>query len=372
MYYCAEAPCRTESDGAASDVHGTPVSSDHYTPAGSYARLILVTRHYNNIIIGEQLMRRKQLYPSQQLKLEAIHSSHSITGSGVVIAILDGAPDVTHLSLQGRVSHIENIVGKYITDPKTKAPEWSYDQHGTEIAAIAGGCTFTSASANVQVPAGIAPDASLYICRVFHERKLYGIVQALQHLLALKRSGHQIDIILMSFGMESSEEVETILSELTREKVVCIASAGNKGSFQNGAAFPASDINVLSVGALTPGGKSASDQNPDHGIDVYASGEDILVPILHTHDKGTVVDGTSYAAPIVAGFLALLIQCIKKKGATSAVSEKFHNINFLKKLFGNHRLCEQLKLIRAHELLNELLVGNITAEQLIVECGYKV
>ena len=73
----------------------------------------------------------------------------------------------------------------------------------------------------------------MLICRVFHECKMYNAAQALQYLLNLKRSGTQIDIICMSFTMESSEGVEAILSDLAKEKIVSVASAGNDGSYQN-------------------------------------------------------------------------------------------------------------------------------------------
>ena len=93
----------------------------------------------------------------------------------------------------------------------------------------------------------------------------------------------------------------------------------------------------MSIGALTPRGKTDCDLNPDNGIDIYAHSEDIVIPLLDAsrNDMVKLDDGTSYAAPMVAGFLALLIQCVKRLGATPAVIRKFHDtiVNFFKKAF---------------------------------------
>ena len=302
-----------------------------------------------------------------------------ITGDGIVIAILDGKPDFEHLSLkmQGkRHPSSDGFIGKYTVD-SVMAPQFipklilTHDQHGTAVAAVAGGVRFKS-NFGEDIPDGIAPYAKLLICEVFHNKQLYNVNQALEYLLKLVMVEKvQIDIICMPFAMERRPEVESLLSHLASAGVVCVAAAGNDGDNQAGAAFPASDIHVLSVGALTPGSKKNSDLNQSQGIDVYAHGEQIAIPLVDSNrlcfSAMTKDDGSSYAAPMVAGFLALLMQCVKNQGANSDVIRKYHDINFLKWLFNDYRLCEQQKLVRASTFLKQLCSGKLSADQLVEE-----
>ena len=303
-----------------------------------------------------------------------------------MIAILDGGIDDSHPSLhskftQGKISGCNFVP----LDPSTNQPNTTVDpnqwcgpfarqHHGTAVAAIAGGHAFTVTKPNgetLTVPEGIASDAHLHICRIFDTNgKMHNLHSALQHLLQLLQQNYSIDILCMSFKTPADRRVENLLEQLTKKGIVCIAAAGNEGLDQDGANFPASDPNVLSVGALKPQGRKA-DFNPEIGIDVYAHGEDLVVPTLTTATNTAGIelcDGTSFATPMVAGFLALLIQCAKElPGSTANVVKEYHNIRFLKKLFLRHELCDGQKLIRASEFLMEILNRHGLGENYIVK-----
>ena len=243
---------------------------------------------------------------------------------------------------------VDPVTGRPVIDPKQWYGDIAKDDHGTAVAAIAGGYDY-----------GVAPDTILYICRIFHGGKQYAdLTLPLQHILELKQKGQlSIDIICMSLALECrrSKPIEDLLLQLTSNGVVCVAAAGNEGLYQKGAKFPASDQNVLSVGSLRPLGQK-SDQAPLEEVDVFAPGEDILCSPLISPTSIDLKDGSSFATPMVAGFLALLIQCAKQlPGSTPNVIKEYHDIRFLKYLLLNPGLCDRKKLIYVERFLKDLI-----------------
>ena len=279
---------------------------------------------------------------------------HKLTGSGTTIAIIDGGIASSHSSLAGRT-----LIDGHNFVPGFTEKDWhgptGMDNHGTAVAAVVGGREFISAS--TVVPHGIAPEAGLYICRVFHNNKHYNVPNALQHIVNLQNETKSIDILCMSFKLPGKNEgIESLLAQLASLGVVCVAAAGNDGDYQKGITFPASDPNVLSVGALRPRGK-VSDLNPRDNIDVYAPGEDLCLPSLESANGVTLDDGTSYSTPMVAGFISLLIQCANAYNPHSSnIIKKFHDVKFLKELFNNKKLCDRRRLLHVSEFLTRLFV----------------
>ena len=77
---------------------------------------------------------------------------------------------------------------------------------------------------------------------------------------------------------------------------------------------------------------------------IYAPGTSILVPSVR--DIRSITDvckqsGTSFAAPMLAGFLALLLQ-----SANEYIVKKYHDINFLNTLLRDHTFVSNGKLNR--------------------------
>lgn len=146
--------------------------------------------------------------------------------------------------------------------------------HGTQIASIIGGYAFTSIG--VVYPAGIAPNADLYLCRAVYPVEFE---DALKYL----RDAKKVDVICISqtMALQDLEGIRKCLEELAQKDIVCVACTGNNGYMQEYAGFPAFNQNVLSVGALKSTG-ALSDMNPPTGIriDVYAPGEKNMCPFI--------------------------------------------------------------------------------------------
>ena len=313
-------------------------------------------------------MARSGVIPCKLWKLDQwLHmygcGKGNCTGKNTVIAIIGGGVDINHQVFNAKfnakqmfghnfVPDFDPQMGRPILDPVTNEPVvdedlWyggiAKDAHGTAIAAIAGGRNY-----------GVAPDATLFICRIYHGGEQYAdLTHPLEHILQLKQSGQlSTDIVCMSLGSPYRiQAVECLLAMLAENGIICVAAAGNEGLYQQGIIFPASDPNVLSVGSLTSLGRGSA-YNPSVMVDVFAPGEDIVCPFLISPISG----GSSFATPMVAGFLSLLIQHVKDSpGSTTNVVNEYHNIEFLRKLLLNPVLCCHQKLISVEAFLADLI-----------------
>ena len=226
-------------------------------------------------------------------------------------------------------------------------------EHGTAVAAIAAGNGVHDDAKKVQICCGVAKDAELYIYRLSEEIDLDEVRDALQHFLNEKP---KVDIVCIPLGFEGYDrEMDTLLSKLADKGVVCLASAGNDGNFQEALLFPANSDHVLSVGALTIRGQS-SDLNPNDNVDVFAIGEKVIVPTSKNEKVQKTTQGTSYAAPMVAGLLSLLMQYAKQVYRDRAdILNMLCSVHFVKRLFKDHKLCRDRKLVYVASYFDDLL-----------------
>ena len=291
--------------------------------------------------------------------LEKVHSA-GITGKGTVIAILDKGINLDHQSVKEKYNrkeiHGDKSAKVTATDRGRPAYHYNAADHGTAVAAVAAGDDVIDGT-ELQIRCGIAPGAELYVYRLSEDFDHDEVRDALRDVLDhISKAENQVDIICMSFGFTgSNDEIERLLSELAEKGVVCIASAGNDGNFQEMVKFPASSGHVLSVGALTKTGQS-SNLNPNDNIDVFAIGENVIVP---TSQRGKIqrsAHGTSYAAPMVAGLLSLLMQYAKVvPHHRDDIDRRLHSVSFLKGFFKDHKLCDNRKLVYVDSYFEDLL-----------------
>jgi len=237
---------------------------------------------------------------------------HGVDGTGVIIAILDTGVNYTLPDLDGEqylggwdfINHDDDLMDD---NWRWYYPFWDRG-HGTIVASIA------LAQGDLKIK-GAAPNASYYALKVLNE---HGTSDMSHVLLALdwcvNNADPKPDIINMSLGKLDPSEVlidqfETACTAAYDAGIILVASSGNDSASYS--AYPAACENVISVGGHTEDQSLYAKSNGD--ADVIASAKD--VPALDM--EGTIFymyNGTSMAAPCVAGLLALQLQYAKDNG----------------------------------------------------------
>ncbi|KAJ8607185.1 hypothetical protein CTAYLR_007344 [Chrysophaeum taylorii] len=249
-------------------------------------------------------------------------------GSGVNIFVLDTGLDTTHPEFLGDDSREVRNVASFVDGDEwqwwpevgwTTSPPQNWTAllnndlhgHGTMTSATAAGGTL-----------GTAPKANVYHARVLNENG-WGdnewSILALDALAELLSIIEEPSVVSLSFGDECDRgdvaycrrnnpqalAIESIVDDFGVAVVVSAGNDADDGCFY----LPQAATKAISVGASAVDDKVAPFSNYGSCVDLVAPG--VLVPVaraslLPPDDDGiyALADGTSFAAPAVAGALA--------------------------------------------------------------------
>ncbi|MCC8152593.1 MAG: S8 family peptidase [Lachnospiraceae bacterium] len=243
--------------------------------------------------------------------INAIYAyERGITGRGVGVAVLDTGIAL-HPDLMSRVSYFRDYV-----DERTEP----YDDngHGTHISGIIGAQSETKLH-------GVAPACSLLGCKVLDQNgngKIEHTCQALEDLMEKNRRRRRfVRIVNISVGMTDAVRpgMQSLLISAVEKAwdsgIVVIAAAGNNGPGENTITSPGISRKIITVGSIddewnSTRGRGYSGRGPTSECVVKP---EILMPgtniLSCSNRKGgyTRKSGTSMAAPVLSGVIALLL-----------------------------------------------------------------
>jgi|688.fasta_scaffold21511_2 subtilisin family serine protease len=251
----------------------------------------------------------------------------ALTGAGVNIYVVDSGVLSTHEQFGGRVVPGADPVtssGESPISPRTS----DCDGHGTHVAGLAAGSTV-----------GVARGATVIAVRVLNcngNGNVENVVAALKWIRSHHVSG-KAAVVNLSLGVDrgtQADEIDQQVREMLAEGIVVTVAAGNIG--QNACTSSPGDVpGALTVAASTSVDTAASYSNVGPCVDLFAPGGDNAEKIVSgwfgyfelRNDDGNITDqsfqnsgnnsdgawyfrqvGTSMAAPLVAGYAALLAQ----------------------------------------------------------------
>lgn len=245
--------------------------------------------------------------PGVDIRAEAAWSI-STGAPGVTIAIVDDGVDATHPELHGRV-----VEGRHFPSGAPGGGPSPAAYHGTAVAGVA-----AARGNNGMGMAGVAWNVSVMPLNVFNGREHAPTAAVAEAIVWAADAG--ADIINLSLGSPTPSVTKRNAVQYAHARgVVIIAAAGNENTTTP--SFPAAFPEVISVGALSPcdGRKMPTSCEGVPWGSNFGAGMDLLAPgtrILTLDQFGPAglggdnyieaVEGTSFAAPFVAGVAALI------------------------------------------------------------------
>jgi subtilisin family serine protease len=241
-----------------------------------------------------------------QRLIERIWDDYS--GLGIAVGVYDGGVDATHYDLDFNYDASRHVVINGAVHDGTDGTNFQLS-HGTSVAGV------IAAERNGEGGVGIAWSANITSVR----RDVLDDDEA--DFLSALRQQTNFDVVNHSYGplpyiqnlsdptgRDSLREAEYAFAAETGRGglgTVFTTSAGNVDTDDN-SGIKASRF-TITVGATTDNGQAASYSSYGAHLLVTAPGEDIVtttVPASYT----TGISGTSFAAPMVAGVVALMLE----------------------------------------------------------------
>lgn len=256
----------------------------------------------------------------------------------VVVAVIDTGVFLDHPDLQGQltddgfnfissseISGGGDGIGPSPDDPGNSARIGSSAWHGTHVAGIIG-----AAMNNNEGGTGVAPSSRVMPLRALGESggTAYDVLQSVRYAAGFENDSgllpqKRADIINLSLGGSGfSQFAQSLYRQVHDAGIFVVAAAGNSNSGEP--MYPASYDGVISVSATDFDGNRAPYSNRGPYVDVAAPGgnlaadanndgySDGVLSSVATIEQGQRVgnyalyQGTSMAAPHVAGVLALM------------------------------------------------------------------
>jgi subtilisin len=243
--------------------------------------------------------------------VEAVGAAASkLTGAGIRVAVLDTGIDARHPDFAGRVAFSADFTGG--ADPSDR------QGHGTHVAGTVCG---PATPAGGRPRYGVAPGAELYVYKVLNNQgrgEEGRIIEAMAAAVTAK-----CVVLNMSLGRpagrgaQASEDYENIGAKALLAGSLVVAAAGNESARDHGfiapVGYPANSKSIMAVAAVDALSQvatfSCGGVNPNGGeVDLAGPGVDVFSATILARGGYASLQGTSMAAPHVAGVACLLAE----------------------------------------------------------------
>ena len=232
-------------------------------------------------------------------------------GAGITVAVLDTGVQSDHEDLESVLPGENTLTG---VSSGTSEDDHG---HGTHVAGI------IAASANDKGGRGVAPEVNILPVKVLNNIGRGTTFEIIDGINWVVNSGdsRRADIINMSLGGFAFEfdEFDILYRDATaaaiNDGIVVVAAAGNDGT--NNRVVPADYPGVICVAATEMTGQRSFFSNYGPQVTIAAPGSEILstIPGVKKYDA---FSGTSMAAPIVSGAIALYLSQMEKLPGNAA------------------------------------------------------
>ncbi len=269
----------------------------------------------------------EQAWWYQSMALTDAHRTS--TGAGATVAVIDSEVDPTVPELAGqKVVPVRNFCGGAPTGTGAAAA------HGTSIVVDIVGSGKGTAPDGLGV-AGVAPAATVRTYAVedatstISQVNCAGLDEGTAVAQAIEAAAADgVRIISTSLGGDDSPVLRAAVANVLRSGVVLVAAAGD-GPLDSAVRYPAAYRGVVAVAAVDQSGDpwDGNVLGNRRAFVISAPGVDIATG---TFEKGTwsseaVLTGTSEAAPLVAGSLALVAAKYPNATGNQLIQSLIHN-----------------------------------------------
>lgn len=225
------------------------------------------------------------------------HAAGGSGGSGKRIGLLDTGADVSHPALKGLKIEQRGFAPGGLKPGK----------HGTAVASLIAGRTDGFR--------GAAPGASLLVADVYGTGPTGGSASALAKGLAWMAQ-ERVPVVNVSLVGPPNATLQATVKALAGQGTLVVAAVGNDGPAAP-PLYPASYPEVVSVTGVDARGRVLMEAGKAKHIDFAAPGSDMAAAAGSGFGS---VRGTSFAAPIVAGKLGLLMDSRSPAEARAAIA----------------------------------------------------